>query len=86
MSFHLPTVTFPEHIVIPHVLQDSAQGKILCLQVVPAVRISVEERFGEPIATICPGKIISDVRIMGFQFVFDTNYGADLTIILKTQK
>lgn len=76
-----PTKALTETFVNPKVLQALAKGKILCLQIAPAVRVSVAECFGEPVGTICTGKIISAARLAGFKYVFDTNYGADLTVI-----
>jgi iron only hydrogenase large subunit-like protein len=66
---------------IPSFLQALAAGKILCLQIAPSVRVSIAECCGEPIGTISTGKIIKVARSMGFKYVFDTNFGADVTII-----
>ena len=53
----------------------------LVLQVAPAVRVTVGELFGDPIGSVCTSKIISAARQLGFQYVFDTQFGADSTII-----
>jgi NADP-reducing hydrogenase subunit HndD len=49
--------------------------------IAPAVRFTVGEGFGLPIGTNVKGKLVSALRKLGFNEVFDVNYGADLTII-----
>ncbi len=50
-------------------------------QVAPAVRVSLGEEFDLPIGTFVQGKIISALRALGFDYVFDVAAGADLTIL-----
>jgi NADH-quinone oxidoreductase subunit G len=45
------------------------------------VRVAIGEAFGFPIGTNLTGKIYAALRRMGFKGVFDTNFGADLTIM-----
>ena len=51
------------------------------VQVAPAVRVALGEEFGLPIGTNVKGKMVTALRKMGFDKVFDTNTGADLTIM-----
>jgi iron-only hydrogenase group A len=51
------------------------------VQIAPAVRVSIGEEFGESIGINNTGKIVSALRRMGYDKVFDTNFTADLTII-----
>ncbi len=51
------------------------------VQIAPAVRVAIGEEFGYPIGTNLTGKLYSALRMMGFDKVFDTNFGADLTIM-----
>jgi NADH-quinone oxidoreductase subunit G len=51
------------------------------VQIAPAVRVAVGEAFGFPVGANLTGKIYAALRRMGFRAVFDTNFGADLTII-----
>lgn len=46
----------------------------------PSVRFTVGEGFGMPIGTNVKGKLVTALRRLGFNEVFDINYGADLTI------
>ena len=47
----------------------------------PAVRISIAEEFGNPIGTFAQGKLASSLRALGFKYVFDVDFAADLTIM-----
>lgn len=51
------------------------------VQTAPAVRVTVGELLGLEGGTIATGKMVSALRKMGFDAVFDTNFTADLTII-----
>ena len=51
------------------------------VQVAPAVRAAIGEEFGMKIGTIATGKMVAALKKMGFDKVFDTNTGADLTIM-----
>ncbi len=50
-------------------------------QVAPAVRVSIAEEFGGEIGTFAEGKMVSALREVGFDYVFDVNNGADFTVI-----
>ena len=51
------------------------------VQVAPAVRVAFGEGFGIPSGTILTEQIYALLRRLGFKQVFDTNFGADLTIM-----
>ncbi len=51
------------------------------VQVAPAVRVALGEMFGYEPGEISTGKIVSALKRLGFDAVFDTNFGADLTIV-----
>jgi len=51
------------------------------VQTAPAVRAALGEEFGMPIGTRVTGKMITALKRIGFDRVFDTNFGADLTIM-----
>ncbi len=55
--------------------------KIVLVQTAPAVRAARGEAFGMPIGTDVEGKMAAALRRLGFDKVFDTNFGADLTIM-----
>ncbi len=51
------------------------------VQTAPAVRAALGEEFGMSIGTNVTGKMVSALKHLGFDKVFDTNTGADFTII-----
>ncbi|MBQ2522125.1 MAG: iron hydrogenase small subunit [Bacteroidales bacterium] len=55
--------------------------KIVIAQPAPAVRVALGEEFGYEPGTIVTGKLATSLRYLGFNYVFDTDFGADLTIM-----
>ena len=55
--------------------------RLSCVQVAPATRIAISEEFGLAPGTVSTGQMINALRLLGFDYVFDTNFGADLTIM-----
>ncbi|MBW8383840.1 MAG: [FeFe] hydrogenase, group A, partial [Youngiibacter sp.] len=55
--------------------------KTVVVQVAPADRVALGELFGLAPGTIVTGKMVSALRTLGFDFVFDTDFAADLTIM-----
>lgn len=51
------------------------------VQTAPAIRAALGEEFGYPPGTLVTGKMTSALRKLGFDYVFDTNFTADLTIL-----
>ena len=56
-------------------------GKYVVVQTAPAVRAALGEEFDMPIGTLVTGKMVAALKRLGFKKVFDTNFGADLTIM-----
>lgn len=55
--------------------------KHVVVHTAPSIRAAIGEGFGYPVGTSVTGKMITAFRRMGFAKVFDTNFGADLTIV-----
>ncbi len=55
--------------------------KTVIVQTAPAVRAGLGEEFGMPIGTPVTGKMAAALKRLGFDKTFDTDTGADLTII-----
>ena len=55
--------------------------KTVIVQTAPAVRVALGEEFGMEPGTIVTGKMTAALREMGFDYVFDTDFAADLTIM-----
>lgn len=58
-----------------------AAGKHVVVQTAPAVRAALGEEFGYPIGTPVTGQMVAALRRLGFERVYDTDFGADLTIM-----
>ena len=58
-----------------------ARRRVSAVQVAPATRIAISEEFGMKPGTVSTGRMINALRQLGFDYVFDTNFGADLTIM-----
>ena len=56
-------------------------SKTVIVQTAPAVRAALGEEFGMEAGTLVTGKMVSALRGLGFDFVFDTDFAADLTIM-----
>ena len=55
--------------------------KTVVVQTAPAVRAALGEAFGLEPGTLVTGKMVSALRELGFDYVFDTDFSADLTIM-----
>ena len=55
--------------------------KFVVVQTAPAIRATLGECFGMPVGTNVKGKMVAALRRLGFDKVFDTDFGADLTIM-----
>jgi NADH-quinone oxidoreductase subunit G len=81
-SAHCPTGAITEYDETVTAWEKLADPDAYCVaQIAPAVRVAIGEAFGFPIGENLTGKIYAALRRMGFKAVFDTNFGADLTIM-----
>lgn len=55
-------------------------------QIAPAVRVAVGDRFGLPKGENVMGKLVNVLHRLGFDEVYDTAYGADLTVIEESEE
>ena len=61
-------------------------GKRVVVQVAPAVRVALGEAFGLAPGEDSIGKIFTAIRMLGFDAVYDTCVGADLTIMEEAKE
>lgn len=59
----------------------SNPDKTVVVQTAPAVRAALGEEFGLEAGTLVTGKMAAALRRLGFDYVFDTDFAADLTIM-----
>lgn len=61
-------------------------NKILVAQFAPSVRVTIGEDFGMPYGKDTAGKLTAALKKLGFDYVFDVNFGADLTTIVEAEE
>ncbi|NLY00726.1 MAG: 4Fe-4S dicluster domain-containing protein [Rhodopirellula sp.] len=77
-----PTAAFLEKRSAEDVWKALADPKLhVVVQTAPSIRAAIGEGFGLPPGTVATGKMITALRALGFDAVFDTDFGADLTIV-----
>ena len=82
-SLVCPMAAITEHFnkdEVTNVLNDK-KGKIVVCQFAPAVRINMAEALGVDVGTISTGKIVTALKLLKFDYIFDTTFGADMTIV-----
>ncbi|MHB9139456.1 MAG: [FeFe] hydrogenase, group A [Victivallaceae bacterium] len=76
----------PTGALVPRQAQDKVwnavydKNKIVIVQIAPAVRVALGEYFGFQAGENMAGKLVSALKIMGFDYVYDTCFAADMTI------
>ena len=81
-AIHGPVGALCERNYVEDLLVDVADpDKIVVAQTAPAVRYALGEEFGMPPGTIVTGKMVTALRKVGVDYVFDTDFGADITIM-----
>lgn len=81
-SAHCPTGAIVEYDETQKVWDMLADPELVTIvQIAPAVRVAIGEEFGYDFGENLTGKTYAALRRLGFNKIFDTNFGADLTII-----
>ena len=73
-----------EYLKVKEAIKDS--GKIVIVSTSPSVRVALGEEFGMPKGSFVQGKMVSLIRELGADYVLDTNFAADLTIVEETSE
>lgn len=63
------------------VYKNKEEGKILVAQIAPSTRTTIAEALGEEPGTVSTGRLVTAMKMIGFDYVFDTDFTADLTIM-----
>ncbi len=72
---------------IQPVWQALADPKVrVVVQIAPAVRIAIGDQFGIPKGENALGRLAAALRRMGFDEIYDTNFGADLTVMEESRE
>ena len=81
-AVHCPVGAITTHNPLQRVLSSLADPALTSVvSIAPSVRAAMGEEFNLPVGTITTGKIYAALKAMGFQYIFDTNFGADATIM-----
>jgi len=82
-SLHCPVgaITERDHTSVVADLLDEKQDKVIVVQTAPATRIAISEEFEMEPGTVSQGQLVAALRALNFDYVFDTNFTADLTIM-----
>ncbi|MDR1613160.1 MAG: [FeFe] hydrogenase, group A [Planctomycetota bacterium] len=81
-SAHCPVGAIFEYNQTDEVWKALMDPEMHCIvQIAPAVRVTIGESFGFAPGQNLTGKMYAALRRMGFKEVFDTNFGADVTIM-----
>lgn len=66
--------------------QLESRKKHLVVQIAPAIRVSLGEEFGFEAGTVLTGEVVTALKKLGFDSVFDTSFGADVVVMEETTK
>ena len=82
-SLMCPMSAITEHYNKDEVLDvlKNKKGKIVVCQFAPAVRINMADDLGVDVGTISTGKVVTALKMLGFDYIFDTTFSADMTIV-----
>lgn len=82
-----PTAAFLEKSATDEVWAALADPKKhVVAQIAPSIRATIGEGFGQAPGTAQTGRTVTALRRLGFDAVFDTNFGADLTIVEESEE
>lgn len=62
------------------------KNKIVVAQFAPSIRVSIGEDFNLPHGKIVTEQIVTSLKELGFQYVFDVNFSADITTIIEAEE
>lgn len=81
-SNHCPTGAIVEYDDTRKVWRSLLNPKKYCVvQIAPAVRVAIGEAFGFESGELLTGKLYALLRRIGFDAIFDTSFGADVTVM-----
>ncbi len=82
-----PTAAFLEKKHTEQVLEAiNDPNKLVVAQTAPSIRAAIGEGFGYEPGTPCTGKMVTALKKLGFDLIFDTNFGADMTIVEESNE
>ncbi|MEA3463784.1 MAG: [FeFe] hydrogenase, group A [Patescibacteria group bacterium] len=70
--------------MVEKVLRD--KKKVVVAQFAPSIRVSIGEEFGLAYGKVVTGQVVAGLRELGFNYVFDVNFGADITTMVEAEE
>lgn len=62
------------------------KSKVVVAQFAPSIRVSIGEEFGAEQGKIMSGQVVAALKKLGFNYVFDVNFGADITTMVEAEE
>jgi len=62
------------------------EKKIVVAQFAPSIRVSIGEEFNLPYGEILTGQVVAGLKELGFNYVFDVSFGADVTTMVEAKE
>ena len=87
-AVHCPVASAQEQLhfqEVEKILKDK-KDKIIVAQIAPSIRSSIGEIFNLPYGKIVTGQLVASLRALCFDYVFDVNFGADMTTIIEAEE
>ena len=60
--------------------------KIVIAQFAPSIRVSIGEEFNLPYGKILTGQVVAGLKELGFNYIFDVSFGADITTMVEAEE
>ncbi|MBT4277510.1 2Fe-2S iron-sulfur cluster binding domain-containing protein [Candidatus Falkowbacteria bacterium] len=86
-AVHCPVASAQEQMHVKEVEKSLNQkNKVLIAQIAPSIRSSIGEIFNLPYGKIVTGQLVASLKKLNFDYVFDVNFGADVTTVVEAQE
>jgi len=86
-ALHCPVSAAQEQVSYKEVEKElKNKDKIVIAQFAPSIRVSIGEDFGLDYGEVVTGQMVTALRELGFEYVFDVNFGADVTTIVEAEE
>ncbi|MFH0749299.1 MAG: [FeFe] hydrogenase, group A [Candidatus Gottesmanbacteria bacterium] len=71
---------------VASLLTKKADKQVMVAQIAPAVRAAIGEEFGLPYGIVATEQLVEALKLLGFDYVFDTSVGADITTVEEAKE
>lgn len=86
-ALHCPVASAQEQTQMEEVEEKIKEyKKVVIAQFAPAIRVSIGEMFGLPYGQIATGQLVAGLKELGFKYVFDVNFAADMTTMVEAEE